>query len=300
MILKVCRTKRMCMFFMLTGFLGQGVAHQPGTTVSEWHTEGESQRQYSCFIEPSETIDLGSPVAGLIEEILVERATPVSANQIVARLESTIEDTNLRVAAVQAQFSAEVIEYETLTARLKEKYRRAKAMYEQHAIPGNAYQDARMEYQVAAQQLENARHKRRVAQIEYDRAKRLREIRNIRSPIDGVVIERLLGAGELVQDKPILTIAKIDPLKVEVILSVESFGTVTPGQQLRIRALELDTEHEATVSLVDQVVDSASGTYRATLTLPNPEHQIAGGLKCEVLDQGIAFSQVSSEQASNP
>jgi multidrug efflux pump subunit AcrA (membrane-fusion protein) len=46
-------------------------------------------------------------------------------------------------------------------------------------------------------------------------------------------------------------------------------------------------EFESTVTIVDPVLDAASGTFRVRLTLPNPDYQLTSGLKCSVrfLDQ---------------
>lgn len=40
--------------------------------------------------------------------------------------------------------------------------------------------------------------------------------------------------------------------------------------------------HRARVTVVDRVVDAASGTFGVRLALPNPGHRIPAGLKCKV------------------
>ena len=42
-------------------------------------------------------------------------------------------------------------------------------------------------------------------------------------------------------------------------------------------------EYEAKVTIVDKVVDAASGTFGVRLEMPNPEHRITPGLKCKVI-----------------
>ena len=39
---------------------------------------------------------------------------------------------------------------------------------------------------------------------------------------------------------------------------------------------------EASVKIVDRVVDAASGTFGVRLELPNPEYRLSAGLKCKV------------------
>ena len=57
-------------------------------------------------------------------------------------------------------------------------------------------------------------------------------------------------------------------------------------------------EQTATVTLVDQVIDSASSTFGVRLELPNVEHQMPSGLKCLVRfkideDTGVAVKGTS-------
>jgi multidrug efflux pump subunit AcrA (membrane-fusion protein) len=41
-------------------------------------------------------------------------------------------------------------------------------------------------------------------------------------------------------------------------------------------------QYESTVTIVDPIIDAASGTFRVTLMLPNPEHKLTSGLRCQV------------------
>ena len=51
----------------------------------------------------------------------------------------------------------------------------------------------------------------------------------IYSPINGVVMERFLSPGEFVEDQPVLKLAQIHPLYVEVFAPVELLGTIKVG-----------------------------------------------------------------------
>ena len=61
------------------------------------------------------------------------------------------------------------------------------------------------------------------------------------------------------------------------------FGTVTKGMKAAvIPEFPGDQVHIAAVTIVDRVIDGASGTFGARLELPNPDHAIPGGLHCQV------------------
>jgi multidrug efflux pump subunit AcrA (membrane-fusion protein) len=97
------------------------------------------------------------------------------------------------------------------------------------------------------------------------------------------VVERLKSPGEFVEDKPILRIAQLDPLRVEVIVPVARFGTITTGMRAEVTPeLSKRRKYIAQVTIVDKVVDAASGTFGVRLELPNPGNFIPGGLRCSL------------------
>jgi len=107
--------------------------------------------------------------------------------------------------------------------------------------------------------------------------------KTVRSPLDGVVVARHKSTGEYIEDQAIVTIAQLDPLRVEVIAPVELFGMIEQGMSAEvISELESSGPHTATVVSVDRVIDGASGTFDVRLELPNPDYKIPSGLKCQV------------------
>jgi multidrug efflux pump subunit AcrA (membrane-fusion protein) len=47
------------------------------------------------------------------------------------------------------------------------------------------------------------------------------------------------------------------------------------------------------VSIVDRVIDAASGTFGVRLTMPNPGHAVPAGLKCMVEFPGQAKAEAA-------
>src|SRR5258708_709550 len=107
-------------------------------------------------------------------------------------------------------------------------------------------------------------------------------LRTLRSPIRGVVVERYNNVGERVEDRPVVRVASIDPLRVSLMVPIAQYGQVTVGDTMSIRPElpGLDAVR-ATVQYVDKVVDAASNTFRVRLALPNPGHRLPGGLRCK-------------------
>ena len=108
-------------------------------------------------------------------------------------------------------------------------------------------------------------------------------LRTVKSPITGVVVDRYVSPGEYISSQPLMQVAQIDPLRVEVIVPAKMFGKITPKMSATIvPELPLYGEQTATVKLVDKVIDPASSTFGVSLELPNPGHKIPSGLKCLV------------------
>ena len=96
-------------------------------------------------------------------------------------------------------------------------------------------------------------------------------------------MERAMSAGERVDHETILKVAQIDPLRVEVILPSAMFGQIALGAGASVvPEIPGDTVHVAKVTIVDRVIDSASGTFGVRLELPNPDHSIPGGVHCQI------------------
>ena len=109
------------------------------------------------------------------------------------------------------------------------------------------------------------------------------EEHTIRSPVAGVVVERLKSPGEVVKEETIVVIAQIDPLQVQVILPAAAFGSVRSGMRAQISPEIPNSRVEiASVSLVDPVVDGTSGTFGVRLELPNPDYAVPSGLHCQL------------------
>jgi multidrug efflux pump subunit AcrA (membrane-fusion protein) len=99
-----------------------------------------------------------------------------------------------------------------------------------------------------------------------------------------VVTERLLVPGEYRNEQsPILTLAQIDPLRVEVFVPTSQYGRIRIGSNAQIRPQQpISGSYPATVTVVDQVLDAASGTFGVRLALPNPGLRLPAGIRCKV------------------
>lgn len=124
---------------------------------------------------------------------------------------------------------------------------------------------------------------RRLAELELNRSIAELNQRMLRSPITGVVVKRFLHPGEFVNRNPILELAQLDPLRVEVFAPISLLGRLAVGMRGQVMPeAPVGGTHGARVTVVDRVVDAASSTFGVRLELSNPNYKIPAGLKCRV------------------
>jgi RND family efflux transporter MFP subunit len=238
---------------------------------------------FDCIIEPHQVVAIGSSVVGRIETVRVERSDFAEAGQVLVELESGPEEAAVELARTRSRLTGH-IEAREANLDLSDRRRdRAKQLFESNALSLDTRDEAETQRTLAQLELKQAREDQRLASLELDQAMAILKRRTIRSPIDGVITERLMSPGEVVDEETILKIAQIDPLRVEVILPSAYFGSIQPGTKAAVvPEIPGDRVHIASVELIDRIIDAASGTFVVRLKLPNPDFAIPSGLNCQV------------------
>ena len=156
-------------------------------------------------------------------------------------------------------------------------------LYEKKATTLLEKDEAATDALLASLILRQTMHRKELAEFELARAQELFKRRTIYSPITGVVLQRMLSPGETVNDRPIIRVAQINVVKVEVIIPVKYFGQVHEGMQAQVMPKYPGASARvATVTVVDRVVDAASDTFGVRLELQNPDLKIPAGVRCEI------------------
>jgi len=242
-----------------------------------------TQHEFDCLVEPRWRVVVSAPESAVVATMLVDRGDRVEKGQLLATLESSVERATVAQARARAKSIADIRAREARLLYETRRSERSKELSLQGVI-SDIEQDERESVRLVAEaEVALARDNRRLAELDLKRAEALLERRTIRSPIDGVVVQRMLSPGEYADPLDLLVLAQIDPLLVEVFVPVAQLGNITDGMRGQV-ALEqpVGTVHTAAVTVVDPVVDAASGTFRVRLELPNPEGAIFAGLKCRV------------------
>lgn len=284
------KNPRLSHWIILSFFLFFALFTTPAAA-TETVTEREIEPvTFEGLIEPFEIVDVGTPVPGVVSSVNVQRSSSVHKGESLVLLDSSVEKAVLERAKVLAEVEGELVLQKERLAFAQRVHKRIEELFKGEAISAEKYDQALTEVTLARAQLQKAKENKRLAQLDLDRSKAILAQKTIKSPISGIVVERFVAPGEYVNNEPLLRVAQMDPLRVEVILPANMFGAIKPGMQANIHP-EIDTEqsYSSTVVIVDRMIDPASGTFGVRLELPNPDYRLPSGLKCSVkfLDDNI-------------
>jgi RND family efflux transporter MFP subunit len=255
---------------------------------------------FDCVIKPSMLLKIGSPVSTTLQTVEVDRGQHIARDQIIARLESKVQAADVALDEARASNTADVMSHQARLAFAEAEDSRGERLLEGNNIPRQKVDELRTNLRVAQEDLRIAASNHQLQELETDRSRALLEQRTIRSPIDGIVVQRLLGPGEFVhQDSPIVELAQVDPLYVEAYPPVRAVSSIKEGMTGTVRPdVPLGQTFQASVTIVDHVFDAASGTFGIRLSLANPNGALSAGLRCTVSFDGD--NEAGSEPSAQP
>jgi len=237
-----------------------------------------------CIIEPKSTIELGSSEEGILSEMLVVRGDRVKKGQLIARLDSKLERINAKLARYRANTDVSLRAARAEVEFRRKELNRLQLMFSKKAISEKDFDQAAIELRLAVLAVETAKTDLKIAKINSELASAQLGRRSIYSPLDGVVEEVIKREGEYVYEQaPLIKIAQLDVLNVEVFIPVDNYGAVTVGMAAEVKPEEpVGGVYPAEIIIIDHVFDPASRTFGVRLELPNLDYSLPAGLRCKV------------------
>lgn len=249
-----------------------------------------------CVVQPSEVLEISAGVlTGMLEAVYVERGDYVELGQPLARLDARLDEATVSLAQARVDFRAALEASRTARDYFQSSLDRATRLYESEILSSELLEKAEEEAVLAENRYNVEVEAQLLAELELDRAETALEMRMIRSPIAGVVTQRMVGPGESVGQASLLVIAALDPLYVEVVAPAELYGAISVGMTgTVILGDPVAGNYPARVVVVDPVLDAASNTFGIRLELPNSDLALPGGLR------GKVRLAISGDRADNP
>jgi RND family efflux transporter MFP subunit len=242
-----------------------------------------SAQTLDCLVNPFMVVAVSFSTEGVLDAVSVDRGDLVKEGQVLATLESSVEKATVTLAAARARVESALKSNQVRLDFGVRKFARTDEMYQKNLVPLKELDEAETQKVLAELGILEAKENRQIAELELERARAALGQRTLKSPVTGVVTERLLSPGEFVRGTPIVKLAQIHPLRVEVIAPVALLGKLSTGMTAEVMPeAPVGGVHPAKVTVVDRVVDAASGTFGVRLELPNPSYRLPAGLKCKV------------------
>ncbi len=257
-----------------------------GTALLTLATAPARANPFDCLIQPNQIVELRSASEGVIESVLVQRGETVRIGQVLVQLESSVEASAVKLAQFRAEAGGRLASAESRLDYASKKLERARELQSQRFVSQQNSDEAEAERRITEAELRDARESRQAAALELRQAQDMLARRTLRSPFNGVVMDRLLNPGDLAEAgagrKPILRLAQVEPLRVEVVLPLSAYGRIKRAARAEVIPEGLGGRYSASVSVVDSVFDSASGTFGVRLELPNAAGKLPAGIRCKV------------------
>jgi len=276
----------------IVGFIGVN-ALSGGPRPTEYEraevTQGDLVVQVSATgtIQPVNQIQVGAEISGMIEEVLVDFNDQVTAGQVLARLNTE----ELDAAVVQAEAALASAEATLAEARATAAEARAQRNRTQALLDRNNASPAQLEihqaaYSRAAASVERAQANVAQAQAALESTQSRLDKAEIRSPIDGIVLDRLIEEGQTVaasfQTPHLFTIAQdLTQMELQVAVDEADIGYVYEGQSALFTVDAYPArEFNAVIAQVRNAPREMSGvvTYEALLLVDNPDQALKPGM----------------------
>ncbi|OYP42396.1 efflux RND transporter periplasmic adaptor subunit [Prevotella sp. P4-119] len=228
-------------------------------------------------IEPVTSVTVGTQVSGIVSKLYVDYNSVVKKGQVIAELDKTNLISELNTAKANLSSAQSTLNYE------KTNFGRYKTLYQKGLVSADDYENARLSYDKARQQVVSAKETVQKAQTNLGYA-------TITSPIDGVVLSKSVEEGQTVaasfNTPELFTIAK-DLTDMRVIADVDEadIGGVKEGQRVTFTVDAFpDDLFEGEVTQVRQQATTESNvvTYEVVISAPNKDLKLKPGLTANV------------------
>lgn len=228
-------------------------------------------------IEPVTSVTVGTQVSGIVSKLFVDYNSVVKKGQVIAELDKTNLMSQLNTAKTQLATAQSQLNYQTAN------YKRYKTLFEKGLVAADDFDNAKLSYTQAKEQVASAKEEVQRAQTNLGYA-------TITSPIDGVVLSKSVEEGQTVaasfSTPELFTIAQ-DLTNMQVVADVDEadIGDVKEGERVTftVDAYPDDT-FEGEVKHVRQEATTTNNvvTYEVVISAPNADLKLKPGLTANV------------------
>jgi HlyD family secretion protein len=180
--------------------------------------------QAAGAIQPDTTVEVKSKASGEVLQMLAETGQEVKQGDLLVRIDPRIPNNNL------AQARADLTVAQATLANAKAQKTRSDELYKSQSITQQEHETAQLAYANALADVTKSRIAVENAQIQANDA-------NVRSPINGTIIEKDVERGQLIQSATgnvsggtvLLKMADLNLVQVNALVDETDIGKIQPG-----------------------------------------------------------------------
>jgi RND family efflux transporter MFP subunit len=221
----------------------------------------------SGALKATQAATLRAEVAGPVLEVMADQGQPVDQGQLLAR----IDDVALQDQLIAARSAVRVAENALRVALAEEE--RNELLAREEVITRRDLERAQLARHQTQAQLSEAQSRLALVREQIGRTR-------IIAPFDGVVSERQVSTGDVVQPgSPLLTVVDPRSLELEAAVPTEFAGKIEVGTPVDFR-LPGNAEHtfSGKIERINPAVDPTTGQVRIYVAIPNVEQSLLVGL----------------------
>jgi len=223
----------------------------------------------SGSLEPEQAATVRAEVSGSVLRTFADAGQRVKRGQVLARL----DDTAVRDSYLSARSA--VRSAETALELARRNAERAKRLSEAGAVADRDLETAEWDVTNAEGTLADAKARLSNTQEQVDNT-------SIRAPFDGIVSERPVDAGDVVQVGTAL-FSIVDPsrLRLEASVPAEQIGRLRHGTEVEFSVSGVDRRITGKIERINPVVDPTTRQVRIYVSIPNLDQALVAGLFAE-------------------
>jgi len=220
---------------------------------------------------PEDEVTVGSEVDGIIKRLLVDEGSTVKQGDLLLE----IDDEKLRLEVEESE--AMLREGRARLEHSQATFKRMSSLFDQGVIGQQELDDARNQELMNRAGLENT-------QAKLSRFKKELGDTRVLAPMDGVVSERMVSAGEYVKiGASLFKIVDANPLKLSFTLPEKNTGAIRTGQKVRVTTrVYADQMFEGEVYFINPKMEAETRTIEVKARVDNSEYKLRPGYFVDV------------------
>ena len=262
----------------------------------------EIRSQLHGVARPLQNAVLSSLVPGRIMTIHVAEGRRVSAGDALVSLDDRLAQAQVEASRREAAQVAMLERAELAYLQAERRLSRLEQAALQNATAVFEIEEARSMKEQSRAERDAAKEAISVAEANLTMAEEQLRRNTIYAPFDGVIVQIHQKQGAAVDASlPVVTLASLDTLEVEMYVPSDRFGSIRNGSTVKLSAgAPVNADLSAKVCSVSPVIESASNTFRCVLQIDNTSAGLPAGFSVVLTNADVQEKSEKSVAKKEP